>query len=162
MRSCRNLNNVSFECCDWSACVASESWGELPVPPSGVIAHGTQGVFGFVKAMLLKPPAAHMPISCPLYKAELDSIYIRKAFCASQLALSDFIRYFSARNGIDKWFQALTASVHMPDNLRVEDAQKDTWVGDMCEFYNSAFYRYFPWCLVVVAASYIKCNAVCI
>ena len=49
MRGCRNLNNLSFECCDWSACVASESWGELPVPPAEVIARGTQGVFQFVK-----------------------------------------------------------------------------------------------------------------
>ena len=53
MRSCRNLNNLCFECCDWSACVASESWGELPVPPAEVIARGTQGVFDFVKAALL-------------------------------------------------------------------------------------------------------------
>ena len=52
MRGCRNLNNLSFECCDWSACVASESWGELPVPPAEVIARGTQGVFQFVKAAL--------------------------------------------------------------------------------------------------------------
>ena len=53
MRGCRNLNTLSFECCDWSACVASESWGELPVPPAEVIARGTQGVFLFVKAALL-------------------------------------------------------------------------------------------------------------
>ena len=53
MRSCRNLNKLSFECCDWSACVASESWGELPVPPAEVIARGTQGVFDFVRAVLL-------------------------------------------------------------------------------------------------------------
>ena len=53
MRSCRNLNNLSFECCDWSACVASESLGELPVPPAEVIARGTQGVFHFVRAALL-------------------------------------------------------------------------------------------------------------
>ena len=52
MRGCRNLNNLSFECCDWSACVASESWGELPVPPDEVIARGTKGVFQFVKAAL--------------------------------------------------------------------------------------------------------------
>ena len=53
MRGCRNLNNLSFECCDWSACVASESWGELPVPPAEVIARGTQGVFLFVKTLLM-------------------------------------------------------------------------------------------------------------
>jgi hypothetical protein len=52
MRGCRNLNTLSFECCDWSACVASESWGELPVPPAEVIARGTQGVFESVKVML--------------------------------------------------------------------------------------------------------------
>ncbi len=52
MRGCRNLDSLSFECCDWSACVGSESWGELPVPPAEVIARGTKGVFEFVKAML--------------------------------------------------------------------------------------------------------------
>ncbi len=52
MRGCRNLDTLSFECCDWSACVASKSWGELPVPPAEVIARGTEGVFEFVKAAL--------------------------------------------------------------------------------------------------------------
>ena len=52
MRGCRNLTFLSFRCIDWSACVASESWGELPVPPAEVIARGTQGVFEFVKAVL--------------------------------------------------------------------------------------------------------------
>ena len=134
MRSCRNLNDLSFECCDWSACVASESWGELPVPPSGVIAHGTQGVFGFVKAILLKPPAAHMPISCPLYKAELDSIYIRKAFCASQIGLSDFIRWFADANGVDSWFETLKSSVHRHRRRMTEVVRGQTWVGDMCVY----------------------------
>jgi len=50
MRGCRNLNALSFVCCDWSACVLSESWGELSVPPAKVIARGTQGVFEFVRA----------------------------------------------------------------------------------------------------------------
>ena len=49
MRGCRNLRELSFDCCDWSACVASESWGELPVPPAAVIARGTEGVFEFVR-----------------------------------------------------------------------------------------------------------------
>jgi hypothetical protein len=53
MRGCRNLNFLFFECCDWSACVGSESWGELPVPPAEVIARGTKGVFEFVRAALL-------------------------------------------------------------------------------------------------------------
>ncbi len=52
MRGCRNLKTLSFECCDWSACVASESWGELPDIPAEVIARGTEGVFEFVKVML--------------------------------------------------------------------------------------------------------------
>ncbi len=52
MRGCRNLDSLSFECCDWSACVASESWGELPVPPAEVIARGTRAVFAFMKAAL--------------------------------------------------------------------------------------------------------------
>jgi hypothetical protein len=52
MRGCRNLKSLSLECCDWSACVGSESWGELPVPPAEMIARGTRGVFQFVKAAL--------------------------------------------------------------------------------------------------------------
>ena len=54
MRGCRNLRRLSFDCRDWSACVARESWGgwgELPVPPADVIARGTDGVFEFVRAM---------------------------------------------------------------------------------------------------------------
>jgi len=52
MRGCRNLNALSFVCFDWSSCVASASWGELPVPPAEMIARGTQGVFEFVRAAL--------------------------------------------------------------------------------------------------------------
>jgi hypothetical protein len=52
MRGCRHLSHLSFDCRDWSACVASESWGELPVPPPDVIARGTHGVFEFVRDML--------------------------------------------------------------------------------------------------------------
>jgi hypothetical protein len=54
MRGCRHLSRLSFDCRDWSACVASESWGELPVPPADVIARGTVGVFEFVRASLHK------------------------------------------------------------------------------------------------------------
>ena len=52
MHGCRNLDGLLFECINWSACVASESWGELPVPPAEVIARGTESVFQFVKAAL--------------------------------------------------------------------------------------------------------------
>jgi hypothetical protein len=52
MRSCRYLETLEFDCCDWSACVASDSWAGLDVPPSDVIARGTEGVFEFVKDAL--------------------------------------------------------------------------------------------------------------
>ena len=52
MRSCRYLEKLEFDCCDWSACVASDSWVELGVPPPEVIARGTRGVFEFVHAAL--------------------------------------------------------------------------------------------------------------
>jgi hypothetical protein len=52
MHGCRSLIILDFKCCDWSACVASDSWGELPVPPAEVIARGTESVFEFVKAAL--------------------------------------------------------------------------------------------------------------
>ena len=51
MRGCRDLSHLSFDCRDWSACVASESWGELPVPPADVIARGTDGVFESVRVV---------------------------------------------------------------------------------------------------------------
>ena len=52
MRGCRNLSVLEFICSDWSACVASKSWVDLPVPPPEVIARGTDSVFSFVKAVL--------------------------------------------------------------------------------------------------------------
>jgi hypothetical protein len=52
MRGCRNLRNLSFECSDWNACVASDSWAGLPVPPPEVIARGTRSVIPFVRAVL--------------------------------------------------------------------------------------------------------------
>ena len=52
MRGCRNLVQLYFDCLDCSACVASDSWGELPVPPAEVIARGTESMFRFVKAVL--------------------------------------------------------------------------------------------------------------
>jgi hypothetical protein len=50
MRNCRYLKSLRFDCCDWSACVASDSWGKLDVPPPEMVAHGTPGVFEFVRA----------------------------------------------------------------------------------------------------------------
>jgi len=70
MRGCRNLTTLSFACCDWSACVASESWGELPVPPAEVIARGTQGVFEFVRAALL----GGFPIRDEVFPMECENI----------------------------------------------------------------------------------------
>jgi hypothetical protein len=52
MHCCSSLKELKFDCADWTACVASDSWGELPVPPAEVIARGTQSVFQFVKAAL--------------------------------------------------------------------------------------------------------------
>ena len=53
MRGCQKLSRLSFECYDWKACVASDSWVGLPVPPPEVIARGgTHIVFSFVKAVL--------------------------------------------------------------------------------------------------------------
>jgi hypothetical protein len=52
MRGCQKLSFLRFECSDWKACVASDSWVGLPVPPPEVIARGTESVFFFVKAVL--------------------------------------------------------------------------------------------------------------
>ncbi len=52
MRGCLNLSDLRFDCSNWKACVASDSWVGLPVPPPEVIKRGTQRVFAFVKAVL--------------------------------------------------------------------------------------------------------------
>ena len=52
MRDCLNLSILSFECCDWKACVTSKSWVGLPVPYPSLIASGAQSMFPFVKAVL--------------------------------------------------------------------------------------------------------------
>jgi len=52
VRGCRNLIVLSFDCSEWEACVASDSWVGLPVPPPEVIARGTRSVFAFVRAVL--------------------------------------------------------------------------------------------------------------
>ena len=62
VRGCRNLNDLKFRCSDWKACVASDSWVGLPVPPSEVIARGTDSVVSFVKAVL--QGGAFAPRSC--------------------------------------------------------------------------------------------------
>jgi hypothetical protein len=51
MRGCRNPNGLWFDCSDWRACVASDSWDGLPVPPPEVIARRTDSVVRFVKAV---------------------------------------------------------------------------------------------------------------
>ena len=52
MRGCQKLSGLHFQCSDWKACVASDSWVGLPVPPPEVISRGTESVFFFVKAVL--------------------------------------------------------------------------------------------------------------
>ncbi len=52
LRGCQNLTYLEFHCSDWNCCVASDSWGDLPVPPLEVISRGTGSVFEFVKAVL--------------------------------------------------------------------------------------------------------------
>ncbi len=51
MRGCRNPNGLWFDCCDWRACVASDSWDGLPVPPPEIVARRTDSVVRFVKAV---------------------------------------------------------------------------------------------------------------
>ncbi len=52
LKTCKNLSTFDFNCSDWKGCVASDSWGDLPVPPPEVISRGTDSVFQFVKAVL--------------------------------------------------------------------------------------------------------------
>ena len=52
VRGCHKRGVLSFECSDWKACVASDSWVGLPVPPPEVVARGIDSVFPFVKAVL--------------------------------------------------------------------------------------------------------------
>ena len=52
LRGCKNLSHLHFDCSDWRRCVASDSWGDLPVPPPEVISRGTYSVISFVQAVL--------------------------------------------------------------------------------------------------------------
>jgi hypothetical protein len=52
MRGCKHLRHLSFDCFDWSRCIASYSWDNLPVPPREITSQGTENVFEFVKAVL--------------------------------------------------------------------------------------------------------------
>jgi hypothetical protein len=73
---------------------------------------------------------------------DVECIQIRKAFCAAQIGLSDFIRYFAEVNGIEGWFDALKASVSRQENTRMAAANEDrhTWVGDMCVCIKDSFF----------------------
>ena len=53
---------------------------------------------------------------CELSIADVECIQIRKAFCAAQAGLSDFIRHSAEVNRIEGWFDALKASVSRQEN----------------------------------------------
>jgi hypothetical protein len=69
---------------------------------------------------------------------DVECIQIRKAFCAAQTALSDFIRLFAEENEIEGWFDILKASVSRHESSRMAAAEEniETWVGDMCVYIN--------------------------
>jgi hypothetical protein len=51
LRGCKNLSALIFDCSDPRRCVASDSWGDLPVPPSELLLKPA-GLFAFMKAVL--------------------------------------------------------------------------------------------------------------
>ncbi len=71
---------------------------------------------------------------------DVECIQIRKAFCATQMGLSDFIRLFAKENKIEDWFDILRASVSRRESSRMAAAEEniETWVGDMCVHINYA------------------------
>jgi hypothetical protein len=71
---------------------------------------------------------------CQLSIADVECLQIRKAFCASQIGLSDFIRWFADANGVDSWFETLKSSVHRHRRRMTEVVRGQTWVGDMCVY----------------------------
>jgi hypothetical protein len=75
--------------------------------------------------------AAHLS---QLSVEDVECIQIRKAFCAAQTGLSDFIRIFAQEHEIEDWFDILRASVSRRENARMAAAEENihTWVGDMC------------------------------
>jgi len=52
VRSGQNLSVLRFNCSDWNACVASDSWVGLPVPSPHVMKRRTEFVIPFVRAVL--------------------------------------------------------------------------------------------------------------
>ena len=52
LRGSKHLDSLYFDCSRMRRCVASDSWGDLPVPPPEVISRGTESVFQFVQAVL--------------------------------------------------------------------------------------------------------------
>jgi hypothetical protein len=54
-------------------------------------------------------PKAVTSDCCLLDLSDVECIYIRKAFCASQQALSDFIRDFSREN--EHWFKEFLSTI---------------------------------------------------
>jgi hypothetical protein len=66
--------------------------------------------------------------SCEIELSDVGRFLIRKAFCASQKALSDFIRDFSRRQAHRTWFQDLLSTISDQHSMRTEM----TMEGDGC------------------------------
>jgi hypothetical protein len=79
---------------------------------------------------------------------DVECIQIRKAFCAAQTGLSDFIRLFAKENEIPRWFDMLRASVSRRERSRMAAAEEniETWVGDMCVYINYTFNVLITFC----------------
>jgi hypothetical protein len=70
---------------------------------------------------------------CELDLSDIERICVRKAFCAAQKALSDFIRVYSQHRRQDNWFEDFLSLYTVNRNIRSDMRDKGsacTW--DMC------------------------------
>jgi hypothetical protein len=94
----------------------------------GITGGGARGGSGGGDAL---PGVAADP--CELDLSDIERICVRKAFCAAQKALSDFIRAYSQHHCQDNWFEDFLSLYTVNRNIRIDMRNKGsacTW--DMC------------------------------
>jgi hypothetical protein len=121
MRGClgfQNLRVLSFECSDWSACVESDSWGELPVPPARMIALGTKGVFEFVKE--------HRFIGSILFCGEVFAMNCNVINLQNRNLMEDELLPLLENFGKGKFSSLQTLNLVITHGFNVTDARSDS------------------------------------
>jgi len=123
MRGCRNLNVLDFDCSDWKACVASDSWVGLPVPPPEVIADDeTYFVFSFVKAVLQGGSFASRSCRVMVVGPQMVRAHVRIGHCVLTAAAG-------WQDQPDQRAEGRRVSAHRPRTSNSVGASQPTAVG---------------------------------